>query len=302
MGTVATPLVIVNPASRGGRGASDWPRAAAALRAQFGGFERCFTEGPGHAAVVAEAEARAGRALLLTFGGDGTVSETARGILASESMCALGVIPHGTGGDFARSLGVPSRVADAARALRKGETRRIDVGRVRFDDGSSRCFVNAASFGLSAEVAKRVNASSKSKLSYAEQLLKAAFDFRFPRVELETELGLPERVFITTLSVHNGRFFGGGMEMAPGAELRDGKLQLVVVRKMSPLKLLSRAPLLYRGSHLQLEDVEHSEIVSLAARPANGDVIEVEVDGESVGQLPARFEVDAGALRVRMPG
>ena len=192
--------------------------------------------------MLAEAEARAGRALVLTFGGDGTVSEAVRGILASGSTCELGVIPHGTGGDFVRSLRIPARLADAARALRSGATKRIDVGRVRFADGSTRFFVNAASFGLSAEVARRVNASSKSKLSYAEQLVKAAFDFDFPRVELETELGAAERLSITTVSIHNGRFFGGGMEMAPGAELSDGKLQVVVVRKMSSLKLLSRAP------------------------------------------------------------
>jgi len=300
--TAELPLVIVNPASRGGAGARDWPRAAAALRSHFGPFARRFTEGPGHASELAREEAGKGRRLLLTFGGDGTISETARGILASGADCELGVLPHGTGGDFIRSLGMPSRMADAARALRRGRGQAIDVGRVTFGDGSARAFVNAASFGLSAEVAYRVNRARKTAASYAEQTVRAALDFEFPRVHVETDGKAPRGIAITSVSLHNGRFFGGGMKMAPAATLRDGRLQVIVVRKLAPVALLSRAPLLYGGAHLGLDDVEHGDVSRFSARPAQaGAGIKVEADGESVGLLPARFEVQPKALCVRLP-
>jgi diacylglycerol kinase (ATP) len=303
VGEKLLPLVIVNPASRGGTGERDWPMAASTLKAQFGAFDRRFTEAPGHAAEIAQEEASAGRRLLLTFGGDGTISETARGILDSGPSgveCELGVLPHGTGGDFIRSLSVPRRLADAARGLKHGKTITIDVGRVVFADGTERRFVNSASFGLSGEVAYRANRSKKSGTSYARHTVSAALGFDFPEVQLNKD-GAEHRVRITTVSLHNGRFFGGGMKMAPAADLTDGVLQMILVRKMSPLKLLTKAPLMYWGAHLGVAELEHGSISKLEAAPADSrQVIRVEVDGESPGQLPARFEVQPHALRVRM--
>jgi len=302
MGVAELPLVIVNPASRAGAGARDWPRAASALGEHFGPFERRFTEGPGHATEIAQLAAELGRHLLLTFGGDGTISETARGIVASGMPCELGILPHGTGSDFVRSLSVPSRFADAARGLRLGKTIRIDLGHVVFADGKEQPFINSASFGLSADVACRVNRGTKSGASYARQTTEAALRFDPPNVELTVDGKSPRRVAITTVSLHNGRFFGGGMKMAPGADLADGRLQAVIVKKMSTLALLGRTPLLYWGGHLALPEVEHAPVVRLEARPTDSRrEIRVEVDGESAGFLPARFEVQPRALRIRVP-
>jgi len=301
------PLVIVNPASGGGAGARDWAQAASALTAHFGPFERRFTEAPGHAAEIAREEAESGRLFLLTFGGDGTISETARGILAAGaagSTCELGVLPHGTGGDFIRSLLMPTRLGDAARALRDGKTISIDVGRVTFADGSERSFVNSASFGLSGDVAFRANRSKKSSVSYARHTVSAALRYDFPEVQLTRNASaqLVHRVRITSVSLHNGRFFGGGMKMAPAADLTDGKLQLILIKKMSILKLLGSAPLMYWGAHLGVSELEHGSVTSLEAAPTDaGQVLRIEVDGESPGELPARFDIQPGALRVRIP-
>jgi YegS/Rv2252/BmrU family lipid kinase len=288
------PLVIVNPAARGGDGARDWPAAASALRTHYGAFACRYTEGPGDAVRIAREEATLGRRLLLTFGGDGTISETARGILESGSGAELGILPHGTGGDLARSLGIPARLADAARGLRRGRTVCVDVGRAVFPDGREKSFVNSASFGLSAEVARRVSANGGS---YAVETLRAAAEFRFPEVELEVDGGSPRRARITTVSLHNGKYFGGGMKMAPDASLTDGFLDVVVVRKLPLGRLLASAPLLYAGAHLGLDDVEHGKIGLLVARGA----IALELDGEAVDALPARFEVRPRALNVRLP-
>jgi diacylglycerol kinase family enzyme len=269
------PLVIVNPASRGGRGASDWPSAASALRSHFGPFECRFTAGPGDAARIA------------------------RGILESGKPVALGILPHGTGGDLVRSLPLPTRLADAARALRRGRTMAIDVGRAVFEDGQERSFVNCASFGLSAEVARRV--SRREGGGYVGETVKAASEYGFPEVELGVDGGPRRRLRITTVSLHNGRFFGGGMKMAPEAKLTDGLLDLVVVKKISLARLVRESPLLYLGAHLGLPEVEHGRVSVVEARPVSPDSeILVEIDGETEHRLPARFEIRRAALRVRI--
>jgi diacylglycerol kinase (ATP) len=189
------PLIIVNPASAGGATGDAWPRAASDVRRHFGPFEVAFTRRGGEAVEIAEREARAGRALLIACGGDGTVNEVANGILRSGARAELGLLPSGTGGDFRRTLRMPTRAADAARLLRDGATRLIDAGRVTFKSGGNglasgndrlpsggkrlthvgkkptgdgggladddkedetRFFINVASFGMGGEVIRRV--------------------------------------------------------------------------------------------------------------------------------------------------
>jgi diacylglycerol kinase family enzyme len=109
------------------------------------------------------------------------------------------------------------------------------------------------------------------------------------------------RLRVTTVSLHNGRFFGGGMKMAPEADLTDGLLDLVIVKKLSFAKLLGASPLLYLGGHLGLREVEHRRAHSVEAHPLDPETeILVEVDGEVDGRLPARFEIRKQALRVRV--
>jgi YegS/Rv2252/BmrU family lipid kinase len=269
------------------------------LRSHFGAFECRFTRGRGDAALIAREEAERGRELLVAFGGDGTISESARGILESGRPVTLGILPHGTGGDLVRSLPLPTRLGDAARALRHGTTVTIDVGRVIFEDGREKSFVNSASLGLSAEVARRVGRAEGG--GYVSETWRAASEYGFPDIELRVDSGPRRRLRITTVSLHNGRFFGGGMKMAPEAKLTDGVLDLVVVRKLSLAKLVRESPLLYLGAHLALPEVEHGRVSVVEARPVDPDVeVLVEVDGEVEHRLPARFEVRRGALRVRI--
>src|SRR5215208_1320213 len=149
------PLIIVNPSSAGGATGETWPGVASVVRRHFGPFEVAFTRRGGEAVEISEREARAGRRLVIACGGDGTINEVANGILRAGAGAELGLLPSGTGGDFRRTLGVPQRAADAAKALREGETRVMDAGRVTFVNGGgaeeSRFFVNVASFGMGGE-------------------------------------------------------------------------------------------------------------------------------------------------------
>jgi diacylglycerol kinase (ATP) len=288
---------------------------ASAVRQHFGPFEAALTQRSGEAVEIAEREARAGRRLVIACGGDGTINEVANGLLRSESGAELGLLPSGTGGDFRRTLGIPQRVADAARALREGETRLMDAGHVIFVNGhgaeESRFFVNVASFGMGGDVIKRVKSREGlpagaarllgGRLSFAAAALQAAVTFEKPSVRVSLDGGVSARITVANFCVANARYFGGGMKIAPKALVDDGRFDVVAVGDVSALTVLVNSYRLYLGTHLGMQEVHHALARRVRAESADGSPVKLEVDGELAGSLPAEFELLPRALRVRCP-
>jgi len=313
------PLVIVNPASGDGATREVWPKFASDLRTHFGPFTVVFTEGIGHGRQLAAEAAKAGTKLIIACGGDGTISEVANGILESNQEAELGVLPGGTGSDFRRTLRLPTNTAAAARALRDGHTRVIDVARVTFvndsDERETRFFVNVASFGMSTEVLSRTaSGESKkwipafaprklgSKLSYAAATLQTTLAASPIEVQIQLDEQVERRMRVAEFCVANARYYGGAMKIAPDAKLDDGFLDVVSIGDASSFRILSNAPRLYFGAHLRMDEVNHALAKQIVARPLRKDeVVRVELDGEVVGRLPATFQVVPLALRVRCP-
>jgi YegS/Rv2252/BmrU family lipid kinase len=301
--------VIVNP--RSGRGMSEqrWGRLAGGLAEALSEFDSVFTTGPRDATTIARREAGAGRRLIVALGGDGTVSEVADGILGAHAggTADLGIIPRGTGGDFSRMLQLPSDPFAAARRIREGRVRVVDAGRARYiaHDGSPAVchFVNVASFGFSSAVASRANASSKrfgAKAAFLAATVRSLFSYDNTDVWLASDGSPRQRRRILMAAAGNGCYFGAGMKICPNARLDDGALDLVVIGDFSRTEVLLEARRLYDGSHLALEDVTSSSARIIEVAPADPDaIIAIELDGETLGRLPATFEILPGALRVR---
>jgi YegS/Rv2252/BmrU family lipid kinase len=316
---MSLPLVIVNPASAGGATGVRWARAASDLRAHFGAFECAFTKGAGDARRIAECESRAGRRLIIACGGDGTISEVACGILdAGAPDAELGILPSGTGGDFRRSLRLPTRTADAARALREGRSVLIDAGRVEFENAEgereSRFFVNVASCGLGGEVIRRVSETDRNSLvargaelfggraSYALASARATLAFEKPRLRVQLDDRAERSLVVTNFCVANARYFGGGMKIAPDAKLTDELFDVIAIGDMSAATIFTNAHKLYLGTHLGMTQVSHAHARRIALRATDESVkVLLEVDGELVGSLPATFEILPRALKVRVP-
>jgi diacylglycerol kinase (ATP) len=295
-------VVIVNPASAGGSTGEAWPQIASDLRSQFGSFRVLFTKHRGDAAALAGEAARKGAKLIIACGGDGTVSEVANGILASGKDVELGILPSGTGGDFRRTLEIPSRSRDAARLLRDGRTVRIDVGRVSFVDNNGadamRYFVGVASCGMSTKVIQRVKADN---ISFASSLLQTALRNEAIRLAIQLDDTNDRQLTVSNLCIANARYFGGGMKIAPDAKLTDGKFDVVGVGDLSALKIFTSAPRVYLGSHLSMPEVSHALARKVTVRPADRDKeVALEIDGELPGRLPATFQIIPEALRVRV--
>jgi len=295
-------VVIVNPSSASGSTGEAWPQIASDLRSQFGSFRVVFTKRRGDAAALAGEAARKGAKFIIACGGDGTVSEVANGILSSGKDVELGILPSGTGGDFRRTLEIPSQSRAAARVLSTGRTVKIDVGRVSFIDNNGneamRYFLGVASCGMSTKVIERVKGE---KVSFASSLLQTAMRTTPIRLAVQLDDSHERHLVVLNLCVANARYFGAGMKIAPDAKLTDGKFDVVGVGDLSALKIFTSAPRVYMGSHLSMPEVSHAHARKVTIRPADrGSEVALEIDGELPGKLPATFQIIPEALRVRV--
>jgi YegS/Rv2252/BmrU family lipid kinase len=302
----ARTLVIVNPRSRNGETGRRWASLEAALRAALGPYESEFTRGPRDAERIAREGVRAGVERVIVAGGDGTLNEVASGLLGAGlgGHAQVGVLPLGTGGDFARSAGTPSNMAAALAALARAQPRAIDAGRIHYRDASlnevASYFVNVASFGISGLIDQLVNQTSKrlgGRVSFLAGTLKALARYRCAPATVRVDGELVHDGPMMIVAAANGRWFGGGMHVAPEAKLDDGLLDVVIVREQSKARLLSKLPLLYSGRHLDdpICSWVRGRVIEAEAEP--GAVL-LDIDGEPLGSLPTRIEVLPGALQL----
>lgn len=309
------PLVIVNPKSAGGATASHWAETASDFRAHFGAFNVAFTKKQGDGASLAKRAIEAGRRFIIACGGDGTINEVANGILGTGADCELGILPSGTGGDFKRTLEIPSNTREAARALREGATKTIDAGRVTFqnfeNETVSRYFLNVSSFGLSASINARVKSKNyfkwlpfgtiRGRANFAVSTLQEVLENEFKTVRVKIDEETEKSLNTLNFCVCNARFFGGGMKIAPEAKINDGFFDVVNIGDIRTAKILLNAYTLYRGTHLSLEEVKATLARRVEVSPAGDEEIHIETDGELPGKLPAVFEIVPNALKVRVP-
>jgi len=307
-------VVVVNPKSQGGRLGKRWPELADLIGRAFP-FDEVTTKGPGDATRLAREALRGGAERVVAIGGDGTINEVINCFfdeqgtpIAPEASFAL--IPYGTGGDFRRTIGIPIATVDAAAVIAANHRKRIDVGRLELTlrDGSRsrRMFANIASFGVSGVVDRLVNESGKKlgRLSFAFATARATWSYTNQRVQLVFDGDPKSRVeaTINTVAVANGRYFGGAMMVAPNAEVDDGLFDVVALGDFNFGDLLKSGRRLYKGTHLSMDKVTARRARVVDAEPIDpGAIVELDVDGECPGRLPARFELLPGALWMACP-
>jgi diacylglycerol kinase (ATP) len=283
---------LVNPSSGRGAGAAHLDRLRIlASRAEAG---LAVSRNAGDLAEQARRAAADGVERLLVAGGDGTLHHAIQGLAGTS--CALGVVPLGTGNDLAGTLGIPPDLDAAVRRAMEGEVRRIDLARV----GGTYC-VGYAGVGFDSEVTRFANEMRilRGPLVYFYSVIHTLATFKPPRMKVVYDEGTFEGKVMFTV-VNNLPRFGGGMRIAPDAEIDDGLLDLVIVREIPKSVLLSVFPKVYGGRH-----VGHPAVLMARTRRA-----EITLDrdmtmyggGEPVRPVttgePIAVEVVPGALRV----
>ena len=304
--------VILNPAAAGGAALGQVGAIEASLRRYDLPHEIVLTRTRGHAAELARAAAADGVDVIAIVGGDGTINEVMQAYVTPDGEPVRGpdlaLIPSGTGGDFKRTFGLSGALDEAVARIRHGAPRAVDLGILRFASHAGgdavRAFVNIASFGLSGQVDAIVNETPKwlgGRASFYSATLRAMAGYKNASVRIKVDGALWHEGPVVTTAIANGRYFGGGMMIAPHADPSDGRLEVVLLGDLGRRELIGLTPRIYRGAHLAADGVRVTSGVTVEAEAVHpwASVL-IDVDGEQPGKLPLRATLARGALTFRV--
>lgn len=301
---MAPMKVILNPAAGKGRGARIEGLLQRHLLENQINFELERTTGPEHATELASKAARDGFETVVAVGGDGTSNEVVNGLIMAANganTTALGLIPVGSGSDFAYAMGVPSDLDAACHHLANSGTRQVDAGRVSLKGAAPRYFDNTVGVGFDAIVtyeALKVKRLRGMAL-YLPVVLKTVFLYgKAPVVTIEYDeesLTLPAMMVCTG----NGSREGGGFFVTPNAVPDDGQFDLCIVRELGRFATLSMIPLFMKGTHVDREPVTMARTGKVMI--SSPDDLIIHVDGEVLCTDGHELEIEIlpGRLTVR---
>lgn len=296
--------LVVNPSAGKNEGVDYVEALGARLRDAFGPVRVVATTGPGEAARAAREAAAAGARTLFVAGGDGTVNEAINGLCEGgtpwAARPALGIIPLGTGNDFARSVGVEGAPLDALEGLLEAEAHEVDLGLV-----NKRVFLNVSAGGLAAETSEAVTPELKTfagRFAYVLGGVRAYIEHESFDVRYRSSTGgktLRGRERVSLFAVCNAPTFGGGRVIAPGAKADDGLLEVCLVREAPPFEFAALLAKLAEGKH-----VDDPHVLWLRATRLElffDRMTKINADGESFEARAASYSVLPRALRVLAP-
>lgn len=300
---------VVNPKSANGATGRRWAELAASIARTLSDFGVEFTKGPLDAVHITRGAIKAGYDCIVACGGDGTINEVTNGFFEDGKVlnpnAALGVLPRGTGGDFRKTFDWDLDSDAAIRRLKTPDTRPFDVGRLDFlgHDGKqqTRYFANICSFGVSGLVDLEVNKTSKAlggKVSFMLGSLKAMTKYKDQRVRLTLDDKPLEEVMVTTLSVANGKYFGGGMKVAPDADVSDGLFDVVIWSGYGLTDFVVRSKSIYSGAHVKWKGTRIVRAKKIVAE--SDEKVLIDCDGEQPGMLPCTMTILPSAIRLKV--
>lgn len=293
-------LAIVNPVSAGCKTKKNWPKYKKIFLNNNINLDEQFTTHPEHAIKIAEAAVKNSYDYILAVGGDGTVNEIINGIIMAGGLDdikpKLIIFAQGTGSDLIRSLNISSDINEVIEIIKRKKVKYLDLVKAEYlahsGEEKTRYFINVGDCGLGAEVVYRVNKSKKiigGSFSYLLAVFTTLLKYKNKSAELVVD---GKNVFSGNLSnviIANGKYFGGGIKVAPQAELDNGKLNIILLKDLNKLSIAYNLFKAYDGEHLGHPLVESltGENIKISAE----EKIAIEVDGETVGTSPVSFSV-----------
>ena len=301
MPTAPDAVLIINPTAGRGKAGRQAGEIRRLLGPKAADWAWHYTRKSGDATALARAAAQDGARLVVAVGGDGTLHEVANGVLGTGATA--GLIPFGTGNDFARALGLYGSLEVACRALTEGVVRHIDMAVIEGKDTDGpRHFLVLAGTGYDARTARTVNEGVRhlsGPLAYVWGAILTLRTFEPFDLTLTLDDDPPRHVKAMFASFANAETTGGGMKIAPGAVVDDGCLDVCLVGSVSKLTLLYQLTQVFSGKH-----VHHPAVSLLRARRISVDADPPQpllIDGEVCGTTPARISLLPGALPFMVP-
>lgn len=284
--------IIANPTSRKGKAEKLAKTITDALDKLNIEHRLQFTTKPEEATALAKAAADAGERMVLCIGGDGTVSEVVGGLLGSDT--ALGIIPAGTGDDFARYLGIPTDPLEALSCALGEHSRIVDAALA-----NDRAFINSAGSGFDVQVLIRTLHYKKmfhGLLAYILGIFASIFGYKGLRATIKHSGGEIE-ANILLLNVANGQYIGGGMHAQPQADVNDGLFDVIYVDAISMFKIPFVLAGFIKGKHLDWSIVHHFRTDELTITTSDGSL---QLDGEIFTEHTVHYKIVPSAIRVKV--
>ncbi len=268
------------------------------------------TDAPGAAISLTRAVIKEGAEIIVAVGGDGTVSEVVNGFYEEGTLLSekvkLAILPKGTGTDFYRGLKCSAKPADVAEFIAVGQTVKIDVGRLAYTrlsgEKTERYFSNIADLGYGGSLIERINGLTKllgGSTAYLLGLLYNLFKYKNVNLRFRLDGGEVQQGKYLAVIAANGRCFGGGMWVAPDAELVDGLLDCIFIGNLSKLEVLGNIHSLYSGAIKN-----HPKVTTMQGRKLevwSDEYVALEADGEFAGKLDVTFEILPGQVNLVNP-
>ncbi len=300
-------FVVVNPVAGSGKGLEDYPLISKLLRDADISCEPVFTEHKFHAVELTVEAIKRGHRKVLVIGGDGTVHEVVNGLFIQDIVkpteVMLGVVAVGTGNDWVRTFGIPSRYQDAIKAIKEERSFLQDVGEVSYCESQftqSRYMANVSGVGFDAHVQKKFMhqrmKGRTNKLSYIWSMLTAFFSYKPTGVKIWIDDKLTYNNLMFSAAIGICKYNGGGMQQLPTAVADDGLLDISLIRPIRIWHLLFRFRLLFNGGIHRIGHVKSARGAKI--RIESTPEIKIEVDGELLGETPFEFSVHHRAIRV----
>lgn len=295
--------VIYNPRSGNGATGRNWPQVESRLRQQVGPVTAMPTQRPAHAWQLARQALQQGYDRIVCVGGDGTLNEVVGGFFDEgrpvNPQASLAVLPLGTASDYPRSLGLPRDGSSFAFAASQ-HTIPVDVGMVSLHDAQGRprtaYFVNVAHFGLGGVISRQVSRGRKTLggfVPYFLGVMRSLWRFEKPLMEVTIDGKLLAGRFVNVF-VANGRYIGGGLQVAPTSILDDGRLAVTIIGDLGRFEVLRGIIGLYLMNYFKKDRVwtfHAEEVRAISPQP-----VLVNLDGEPAGALPLTIRVLPRAL------
>ncbi len=299
-------IAIVNKTAGGGKTERDWPEIEQYLHKYEIKFEPYFTSRRLHAAIIARNKIKEGYARIIVVGGDGTMNEVINGLFSQGHIqtaeVMLGMISVGTGNDWARMFNIPRGYDEAVRTIKEQRTFIQDAGLVQYHKNGkvwNRYFINIAGMGFGARVVERSNRmkdkGKSSSLLYFYNMFASLLGYKAQEADIEID-GKSFNRNIFAVNVGICKYNGGGMIQVPHAVADDGLYSITLIKKIGKLNLLANMKRLYNG-----KIVNHSRVETYMGQSiqiAGSRKLEIETDGETLGQGPASFKIIPKSVQV----
>ena len=300
-------FVVVNPTSGGGKGLTDFPHISKLLRDNNIQHEAVFTEHKHHATALTVHAINSGYRHSIVVGGDGTLHEVVNGLFiqkcAEPKEITIAVISAGTGNDWIRMFGIPTRYSEAIRAIKEGCTFLQDVAEVEYEESKyrqTRYMANVAGLGFDAAVIKRT-LSSKAKGvlgrgGYLWCLVRSFFSHKSTGVKIWIDDRLVFNDLLFSIAIGVGKYNGGGIQQLPDAVADDGILDVTLIRPVHWWHVVFRLRRLFNGTIYSIGHVTHArgKKIHIESSPE----MPLEIDGELYSGTPVELRVKHREVRV----